>query len=105
MKLSLSTACAVLKNVYYGLDVMCAELLWLAGPDRTYHSQLKRLETRCHETQCRLSQMTVVADPERKAVEQDLALLENDMAVLAAERASRHAAHLSRVREHFPESV
>lgn len=99
MNFSVSTACAMLKNVYFGMDVIVTELRWLFGEDRTYHQQLKRLEDRKLQMQRTISQLTVLADPERRTVENDLALLEEDMAVLAAKRHARHREWLNRVRQ------
>lgn len=99
MNFSVSTACAMLKNVYFGLDVIVTELRWLFGEDRTYFRQLNRLENRQRQMQRSISQLTVLADPERRTVENDLALLKQDMATLAAEREARHRTVLCRVRQ------
>lgn len=89
----LSTACAMLKNVYLGLRVLVCELIWL-GRDQSMHCQARRLERQQHVLQCRISELTVLADPTRRQVEDDLCLLEADMATLADERSERHKEHL-----------
>lgn len=98
MNFSVSTACAMLKNVYFGLDVIVTELRWLLGEDCTYHHQIARLEDRKRHMQRSISQLTVLADPERCTVENDLALLEKDLVILAQERETRHRERLCRVR-------
>lgn len=94
MRISPDLPCAMLKNVYLGIVVISRELMWLYGPDRAFHSQLKRLENQLHMLQCRLSELTVLAAPERRELEADLTLLQSDMEALTKERSVRHKAHL-----------
>lgn len=104
MDFSLSTACAMLKNVYLGIQVIGCELRWLLGEDRTFHNQLRRLDAQHRDMQCRLSELTVLADPEKLALQENLTLLEADMETLAAQRLTRHKAHLAPVTRLFPEA-
>lgn len=89
----LSTACAMLKNVYLGLRVLVCELVWLCR-DQSMHCQARRLERQQHVLQCRISELTVLADPTQRQVEDNLFLLEADMATLADERSQRHKEYL-----------
>lgn len=91
----LSMACAMLKNVYLGIRVLVCELIWLAR-DQSMHSQMQRLTTEQHDLQCRISELTVLADPARRQAEGDLSLLEADMATLTGERAAKHQRHLQK---------
>lgn len=94
MYFSINTPCAMLKNVYLGIRVITCELGWLLGEDRAFHNQIARLEKQHHMLQCRLSEMAVLAAPERLELEADLALLHSDMAALIHERALHHREHL-----------
>lgn len=101
MRISPDLPCAMLKNVYLGVVVIYRELMWVYGPDRAFHRQLKRLEKQLHMLQCRLSELTVLAAPERRELEADLVLLKSDMQALTTERNVLHKAHLAPLQHEF----
>lgn len=100
MTLPRPTPCAVLRNVYLGLAVICAECrgLFTEGAARTLARAFAR---RAGALRDDLARLTVMADPARERVERELAFIEAERARLQHRLDAARAARLAGLRERF----
>jgi hypothetical protein len=84
---------AVISNVYAGLQVLFAELYWLAVPDLAYRRKQRSMAKRSERLRFKL-----LGAPDDTVMRSELAALEADMATEASRFSALRAQFLERLR-------